>query len=124
MLYNNTHQFGTCEIPGLCALSTAHRSACNASCTQAVDVNNDKKKAGEFFGATEFVNPNDYDKPIQEVLCYSVFLIMEEVPCAQQDWCFTATHVPTNCSALCVNVAFVLHVRTGAGGPDGRGCRL
>jgi len=34
----------------------------------AVDINNDKEKIAREFGATKFVNPKDYDKPIQEVL--------------------------------------------------------
>jgi len=34
----------------------------------AVDINNDKEKIAREFGATKFVNPKDYDKPIQQVL--------------------------------------------------------
>lgn len=34
----------------------------------AIDVNNDKETIARQLGATDFINPNDYDKPIQEVI--------------------------------------------------------
>lgn len=34
----------------------------------AIDVNNDKEKIARQLGATDFINPNDYDKPIQDVI--------------------------------------------------------
>ncbi|WP_300318523.1 S-(hydroxymethyl)glutathione dehydrogenase/class III alcohol dehydrogenase [Idiomarina sp.] len=34
----------------------------------AIDVNDDKKAIAEELGATDFVNPTEYDKPIQEVI--------------------------------------------------------
>jgi Zn-dependent alcohol dehydrogenases, class III len=34
----------------------------------AVDTNPDKFKLAEEFGATDFVNPKDYDRPVQEVI--------------------------------------------------------
>lgn len=34
----------------------------------AIDVNDDKFEIAKQLGATDFVNPNDYDKPIQEVI--------------------------------------------------------
>lgn len=34
----------------------------------AVDINPAKEEVAKKFGATEFVNPKDYDKPIQQVL--------------------------------------------------------
>lgn len=40
----------------------------NASRIIAIDVNNDKETIAKQLGATDFINPNDYDKPIQEVI--------------------------------------------------------
>src|SRR5690554_6335800 len=34
----------------------------------AIDINNDKETIARQLGATDFINPNDYDKPIQEVI--------------------------------------------------------
>lgn len=34
----------------------------------AIDVNNDKETIARQLGATDFINPSDYDKPIQEVI--------------------------------------------------------
>jgi S-(hydroxymethyl)glutathione dehydrogenase/alcohol dehydrogenase len=39
-----------------------------ASRILAVDINPDKEKMARQLGATDFVNPKDYDKPIQEVI--------------------------------------------------------
>lgn len=40
----------------------------NASRIIAIDVNNDKETIARQLGATDFINPNDYDQPIQEVI--------------------------------------------------------
>jgi S-(hydroxymethyl)glutathione dehydrogenase/alcohol dehydrogenase len=34
----------------------------------AIDINDDKKEMAMKFGATDFINPKEYDKPIQEVI--------------------------------------------------------
>lgn len=34
----------------------------------AIDINNDKETIARQLGATDFINPNDYDQPIQEVI--------------------------------------------------------
>ena len=34
----------------------------------AIDINDDKRAMAEKFGATDFINPKNYDKPIQEVI--------------------------------------------------------
>ena len=66
----------------------------------AVDINPDKFKLAEHFGATDFVNPKDYDKPIQEVIVeltdggvdYSfecvgnVDLMRSALECAHKGW--------------------------------------
>ncbi len=39
-----------------------------ASRILAIDVNNDKRAIAQELGATDFVNPTEYDKPIQEVI--------------------------------------------------------
>lgn len=41
---------------------------CGATKIIAVDTNNDKKEISMKMGATHFINPKDYDKPIQQVL--------------------------------------------------------
>lgn len=66
----------------------------------AVDINEDKFKMAEQFGATHFVNPKKYDKPIQEVIVemtdggvdYSfecvgnVDLMRSALECAHKGW--------------------------------------
>lgn len=66
----------------------------------AIDINPDKFKLAEHFGATEFVNPKDFDKPIQEVIVemtdggvdYSfecvgnVNLMRSALECAHKGW--------------------------------------
>ncbi|BES73196.1 S-(hydroxymethyl)glutathione dehydrogenase/class III alcohol dehydrogenase [Marinobacter nanhaiticus D15-8W] len=66
----------------------------------AVDINPSKFKIAEELGATDFVNPNDYDKPIQEVIIemtdggvdYSfecvgnVKLMRSALECAHKGW--------------------------------------
>jgi S-(hydroxymethyl)glutathione dehydrogenase/alcohol dehydrogenase len=61
----------TCAIFGLGAIGLAVIMGCKvAGATRiiGVDINPDKFDKGKEFGATEFVNPKDHSKPIQEVL--------------------------------------------------------
>ncbi|XP_062554605.1 alcohol dehydrogenase class-3 [Armigeres subalbatus] len=61
----------SCAIWGLGAVGLAVAMGCKAAGASriiGVDINADKIKLGAQFGCTEFVNPKDYDKPIQEVL--------------------------------------------------------
>lgn len=61
----------SCAIWGLGAVGLAVAMGCKAAGATriiGVDINPDKFKLGEQFGCNEFVNPKDYDKPIQEVL--------------------------------------------------------
>lgn len=61
----------SCAIWGLGAVGLAAAMGCKAAGATriiGVDINPDKFKTGEEFGCTEFVNPKDYDKPIQQVL--------------------------------------------------------
>jgi len=58
-------------IWGLGAVGLAVAMGCKAAGANriiGVDVNPDKFVTGKFFGCTEFVNPKDHQKPIQEVL--------------------------------------------------------
>ena len=60
-----------CAIWGLGAVGLAAAMGCRkagAGRIIGVDINPGKFKVAEQFGCTEFVNPNDYKKPIQEVL--------------------------------------------------------
>uniref|UniRef100_A0A1Q3F8B5 S-(hydroxymethyl)glutathione dehydrogenase n=1 Tax=Culex tarsalis TaxID=7177 RepID=A0A1Q3F8B5_CULTA len=61
----------SCAIWGLGAVGLAAAMGCKAAGATriiGVDINPNKFKTGEKFGCTEFVNPKDYDKPIQQVL--------------------------------------------------------
>lgn len=61
----------TCAVFGLGALGLAAIMGCQAAGATriiGIDLNPDKFKIAEEFGATEFVNPKDHSKPIQEVL--------------------------------------------------------
>lgn len=61
----------SCAIWGLGAVGLAAAMGCKAAGATriiGVDINPDKFSLGAKFGCTEFVNPKDYDKPIQEVL--------------------------------------------------------
>lgn len=61
-----------CAVWGLGAVGLACIMGCKvagASRVIGVDLNPTKFKVAQEFGATECVNPKDYDKPIQEVLC-------------------------------------------------------
>ena len=51
---------------GLAVVQGAKKA--KASRIIAIDTNPEKFKLAEQFGATEFLNPKDYDKPIQEVI--------------------------------------------------------
>lgn len=51
---------------GLAVVQGAHKA--KASRIIAVDTNPEKFKLAEQFGATEFLNPKDFDRPIQEVI--------------------------------------------------------
>lgn len=66
----------------------------------AIDINNEKKDIAMKFGATEFINPKDFDKPIQQVIVemtewgvdYSfecvgnVSLMRAALECAHRGW--------------------------------------
>ncbi|XP_060707341.1 alcohol dehydrogenase class-3 [Hemiscyllium ocellatum] len=65
------HPGSTCAVFGLGGVGLAAIMGCKvAGATRiiGVDVNKDKFAKAKEFGATEFVNPKDYEKPIQEVL--------------------------------------------------------
>merc|ERR1712189_55221 len=62
----------TCAIWGLGAVGLAVIMGCKragASRIIGIDINPDKFEVAKKFGATEFVNPKDHDRPIQQVLC-------------------------------------------------------
>ncbi|XP_035767312.1 alcohol dehydrogenase 1-like isoform X1 [Neolamprologus brichardi] len=61
----------TCAVFGLGAVGLAAVMGCKAAGAKriiAVDINPDKFEKAKVFGATEFVNPKDHNKPINEVL--------------------------------------------------------
>ncbi|KAK5857027.1 hypothetical protein PBY51_010297 [Eleginops maclovinus] len=61
----------TCAVFGLGALGLAAIMGCQAAGAAriiGVDLNPDKFKTAQEFGATEVVNPKDHSRPIQEVL--------------------------------------------------------
>ncbi|XP_058463235.1 alcohol dehydrogenase class-3 [Malaya genurostris] len=61
----------SCAIWGLGAVGLAVAMGCKAAGATriiGVDINPDKFKLAEKFGCNEFVNPKDYEKPIQQVL--------------------------------------------------------
>lgn len=56
---------------GLGAVGLAAVMGCEAAGAKkiiAVDINPDKFEKAKVFGATDFVNPKDHDKPISQVL--------------------------------------------------------
>lgn len=60
-----------CAVLGLGAIGLATVMGCKsagASRIIGVDINSEKCEIAKKFGVTEFVNPNDHNKPIQEVL--------------------------------------------------------
>ncbi|XP_069557881.1 alcohol dehydrogenase class-3-like isoform X1 [Brachyistius frenatus] len=61
----------SCAVFGLGAVGLAAIMGCKVAMAKkiiAVDINPDKFEKAKLFGATECVNPSDYDKPIQDVL--------------------------------------------------------
>merc|ERR1719219_1653811 len=61
----------TCAVWGMGAVGLAVVMGCKergASRIIAIDINNDKKKIAAEFGATEFINPKEHDKTIQQLL--------------------------------------------------------
>ncbi|KAM6946219.1 alcohol dehydrogenase 1-like [Aplochiton taeniatus] len=61
----------TCAVFGLGAVGLAAVMGCKAAGAKriiAVDINPEKFEKGRVFGATEFVNPKDHSKPINQVL--------------------------------------------------------
>ncbi|KAM3594438.1 uncharacterized protein V6R79_007943 [Siganus canaliculatus] len=61
----------TCAVFGLGAVGLAAVMGCRAAGAKriiAVDINPEKFEKAKVFGATDFVNPKDHDKPINEVL--------------------------------------------------------
>lgn len=61
----------TCAVWGLGAVGLATIMGCKAAGAKriiAIDVNPEKEELAKQFGATEFVNPKDYEKPIEVVI--------------------------------------------------------
>ncbi|XP_069391379.1 alcohol dehydrogenase 1-like [Paralichthys olivaceus] len=61
----------TCAVFGLGAVGLAAVMGCKAAGAKrifAVDINPEKFEKAKVFGATDFLNPNDQDKPISQVL--------------------------------------------------------
>ncbi|XP_076604872.1 alcohol dehydrogenase 1-like isoform X2 [Chaetodon auriga] len=61
----------TCAVFGLGAVGLAAVMGCKAAGAKkiiAVDINPDKFEKAKVFGATDFVNPKDHNKPISQVL--------------------------------------------------------
>ncbi|MCL4127881.1 UNVERIFIED_CONTAM: hypothetical protein GTU68_047028 [Idotea baltica] len=61
----------TCAIWGLGAVGLAVAMGCKAAGATriiGIDLNSDKFEIGKQFGVTEFINPKDHSKPIQEVV--------------------------------------------------------
>lgn len=61
----------TCAVFGLGAVGLAAVMGCKAAGAKrifAIDINPEKFEKAKVFGATDFVNPKDHDKPISQVL--------------------------------------------------------
>ncbi|XP_070834788.1 alcohol dehydrogenase 1-like [Chaetodon trifascialis] len=61
----------TCAVFGLGAVGLAAVMGCKAAGAKkiiAIDINPDKFEKAKVFGATDFVNPKDHNKPISQVL--------------------------------------------------------
>ncbi|XP_049451345.1 alcohol dehydrogenase 1-like [Epinephelus fuscoguttatus] len=61
----------TCAVFGLGAVGLAAVMGCKAAGAKriiAVDINPEKSEKAKVFGATDFVNPKDHNKPISQVL--------------------------------------------------------
>lgn len=60
-----------CAVWGIGCVGLATIMGCKekgASKIYAIDINPDKEKVAKEFGATDFINPKDHDRPIQQVL--------------------------------------------------------
>jgi len=67
----NVEKDSTCAVWGIGAIGLAVIMGCKergASKIIAVDINNSKVTIAKQFGATDFVNPKEHDKPIQQIL--------------------------------------------------------
>ncbi|EDV25609.1 uncharacterized protein TRIADDRAFT_55892 [Trichoplax adhaerens] len=67
----NVEKGTTCGVWGLGAVGLAVIMGCKAAGASrifAIDINSSKFESARAFGATDCVNPADYDKPIQQVL--------------------------------------------------------
>jgi len=67
----NIEKGSTCAVWGMGAVGLAVVMGCKergASRIIAIDLNNGKKKIAEEFGATDFINPKEHDKTIQQLL--------------------------------------------------------
>ncbi|GBP69504.1 Alcohol dehydrogenase class-3 [Eumeta japonica] len=67
----NVEKDSNCAIFGLGAVGLAVALGCKVAGAKriiGVDINPDKYEVAKKFGVNEFVNPKDYDKPIQQVL--------------------------------------------------------
>jgi len=61
-----------CAVWGMGCVGLATIMGCKeqgASEIYAIDINTGKTAVAKEFGATDFINPKDHDKPIQQVLC-------------------------------------------------------
>ncbi|XP_053701494.1 alcohol dehydrogenase 1-like [Synchiropus splendidus] len=62
----------TCAVFGLGAVGLAAVMGCKAAGATriiAVDINPGKSEKAEMFGATDFVNPKDHNRPVSQVIC-------------------------------------------------------
>lgn len=67
----NVEKGSTCAVWGLGAVGLAVVMGCKAAGASriiGVDLNPDKFEIAKTFGATEFINPKEFSKPIQEVM--------------------------------------------------------
>ncbi len=61
----------TCAVFGIGAVGLAVIAGCKEAGAKrifAIDVNPAKEEVAKKFGATDFINPKDFDKPIQAVI--------------------------------------------------------
>ncbi|XP_053487980.1 alcohol dehydrogenase class-3-like isoform X1 [Ictalurus furcatus] len=69
--YGAVERGSVCAVFGLGAIGLAAVMGCKAAGASriiGVDINAEKREIAKKFGVSEFVNPNDHSKPIQEVL--------------------------------------------------------
>ncbi|XP_071496477.1 alcohol dehydrogenase class-3 chain L-like [Diadema antillarum] len=67
----NVDKGSTCAVWGIGCVGLAVIMGCKAAEASriiAIDINNSKEQIARDFGATDFVNPKEMDKPIQQVL--------------------------------------------------------